>query len=134
MNFMTDTANTRVADAYAKCRDGDIQGAMADYAAASSLYELAGNAAGQAHCLRHLGDILREAGRGTEAELVLRAAEALYRTLDDPLGLANTLRPLALLHGDSALAFELWREARDLYRKVGVDAGVAEAERHLGDR
>ncbi|MBW8880456.1 MAG: hypothetical protein JF615_03240 [Asticcacaulis sp.] len=128
---MTDAAKSLLRQAYRKRNDGDIEGALTDYAAATAIFADVGNSAGQAHCLRHLGDILREADRPAEAVFHLRAAENLYHTLDDPLGLANTLRPLALLAGDTPEAAALWREARTLYRQVGVVAGVEECDAHL---
>ncbi len=129
---MVDTTEALVQQAYAKRRDGDTAGALEAYRAAAAHFEQANDAPGQAHCLRHLGDILRQSGRGREAHDALQAAETLYRTLDDPLGLANTLRQIALLHHGSFEALPLWREARDLYRHLGIEAGVAEADCHLG--
>jgi hypothetical protein len=51
------------------------------------------------------------------------------------VGLANAIRPVALLHeaqGREAEAAPLWREARTLYEAHGVEAGVAECDAHLG--
>ena len=53
-----------------------------------------------------------------------------------PLDLANALRPIALLRerqGDATSAKSLWSEAHALYSAAGVEAGVAEAARHLAE-
>lgn len=76
------------------------------------------------------------AGRLAEAASCYAEALALYRAggATQPLELANTLRGLALVHearGEGEEAAHLWREARDLYSRAGVAAGVAESERRL---
>ncbi|ESQ76293.1 hypothetical protein ABAC402_05310 [Asticcacaulis sp. AC402] len=116
--------------ARSKRRSGDNPGAVTDYTRAEAAYTLEGDKGGRAYCLRHRGDILRELGQTTEGEIRLREAERLYRQLDDPLGLANTLRCLALMRDDIA-ATALWLEARLLYQSLGVEAGIAEADCHL---
>ncbi len=87
-----------------------------------------------AHTVRHLGDVLRHEKRLEEAERCYDEAIAIYRREDaESLDFANALRPMALLQEDMGRdARELWREARDLYERAGVEAGVKEAERHLG--
>jgi len=89
----------------------------------------------RAHCLRHIGDLERQAGRAPEAHAALREAEALYRSMvRDPLSLANTIRLRALTERSD----DLWAEARLLYAKVetemGLDmsAAVQECDAHLG--
>jgi len=88
-----------------------------------------------AHALRHVSDLDREAGR---AEAALSAAEEavdLYRAQPEVprLDLANALRLSALAREALARpAAEAWREAGDLYVDLDIEAGVAEAERHLG--
>ena len=92
---------------------------------------------GLAHTLRHLGDIHQDAGAFSSALAPYEQALALYRRLPDTpaLELANALRPFALLReglGEADAARALWREARALYLAAGIEAGVAECERHLG--
>ncbi|WP_419940729.1 tetratricopeptide repeat protein [Candidatus Palauibacter sp.] len=89
-----------------------------------------------AHTVRHLGDVLRELGDLTGAEPCYAEALALYRAHPSPpkLDLANAVRPLALLRealGEHEEARALWREARDLYRDAGIEAGVSESSAHL---
>jgi len=98
---------------------------VGDHAASLGLYRNAAEAAAddstiRAHCLRHIGDIEREAGRIAEAQVALREAEALYRSVvSDPLSLANTIRLRALTEGGAAL----WREARILYERASALTG-----------
>lgn len=50
------------------------------------------------------------------------------------MDVANTLRPFAILKekmGDSDGARTFWREARELYKSLAIDAGVAEASQAL---
>ncbi|WP_419949527.1 tetratricopeptide repeat protein [Candidatus Palauibacter sp.] len=88
------------------------------------------------HTLRHLGDVLRASGDLATAEPCYTEALALYRVhgATPALDVANAVRPLALLRetlGQREEARALWREARDLYREAGVEAGVAESSAHL---
>ena len=112
-------------------------------AKAASLYREAaeiarrdGDLCAVAHRLRHAGDIHIEEGQVALAAPCYDESLALYRSVDDapPLDLANLLRPLALLRetqGQPEAALQYWAEARDLYRQVGVAAGVDECTRRL---
>ncbi|HEV7505452.1 MAG TPA: tetratricopeptide repeat protein [Thermoanaerobaculia bacterium] len=89
-----------------------------------------------AHTVRHLGDVHYEAGRAALAELCFHEALSIYRghPKTDPLDLANAIRSLAVLKGDTGETEEarcLWREARDLYVAVDVEPGVAECDARL---
>lgn len=89
-----------------------------------------------AHTVRHLGDVLRELGAAAAAEPCYAEALALYRAQPSAavLDVANAVRPLAIVRetlGEHDEARALWREARDLYREAGVEAGVAESAAHL---
>lgn len=89
-----------------------------------------------AHTVRHLGDVYYDAGSPVLAERCYDEALALYHGHDHapPLDVANAARSLAVLKdadGRSEEAARLWEEARDLYMKVGVTAGVAESAARL---
>lgn len=89
-----------------------------------------------AHTVRHLGDVLREKGNPREAERCYDEALAIYRAhpASPTLDFANAVRPLAILRetlGEHDEARALWRQARELYREAGVEAGVAESSAHL---
>ena len=95
-----------------------------------------------AHKLRHLGDLLRTEGPVDEARSLLEEAVALHRDHskdhdENPnvsLDLANALRRLALLNEEQEeidTARTQWAEARDLYARLGISAGVDEAAQHL---
>ncbi len=88
-----------------------------------------------AHIIRHVGDIHWDMGDADLAEPCFEEALELYRANAPPPGdLANALRPMALLKeaaGDKAAAYDLWDEARELYEKADVDAGVEECARRM---
>jgi tetratricopeptide (TPR) repeat protein len=120
---------------------GDNESAVSHYRTAAELYRGVNDPMNLAHAVRHVADILRGMGRaGTdptaEAEPFIQEAIEIYRSQQPlpQLHLANALRVAALLKeqaGNDAEALPLWVEARDLYRAVGVDAGVAESRAHL---
>ena len=89
-----------------------------------------------AHTVRHLGDVLCDLGQLDEAADCYDEALATYRAHPGTtlLDLANALRPMALLCerlGDTPQALKLWAEARQRYADAGIEAGVAECDRHL---
>ena len=89
-----------------------------------------------AHTIRHLGDVLYEAGRAALAEPQYREALALYRRERNAprLDLANAIRSLAVLTehaGNPEEASRLWAEAHDLYAELGVSPGVSESAARL---
>jgi tetratricopeptide (TPR) repeat protein len=115
---------------------GNLEAAGHHYANAVVLYRELGLRDRLAYALRHQADILREAGGVVEAEPLYREAEEIYRQRGESatLDLANTLRGLALVNESSAktdASQALWREARELYSKSNVEAGVAECGQKL---
>jgi len=127
---MADSFQSLLALARDAHRTGDASAALDLYhraAAASS------DPADLAHCLRHVGDLARQAGDREAAREALDRAEYLYReTVSDPLSLANTMRLRALLDGSTGR----WREARQLYEAAATDGcdladALDECDRHL---
>ena len=99
-------------------------------------YAQAGLPAKVAHATRHLADLQRELGLGTEAVQNYRAAILIYRTQQntEPGTLANALRGFGLaleLVGDRGEAKTVWQETRDLYSAYGLQTGVEEALQHI---
>lgn len=89
-----------------------------------------------AHAVRHLGQVHHGVGGFDQAARCYDEALALYErdAAAHPLDHANAIRPMALLQeelGDLRRAGALWRQAAELYRAAGVDAGVEECEAHL---
>lgn len=99
-----------------------------------------------AHAIRHVADILIEAGRGEEAGAAITEMLALYRAAPDapPLDVANALRSAALQAEaiqDSDTAWIFWIQARARYDELDAlfeemtgapgNPGVAEADAHL---
>lgn len=127
---MSDEADRLIASAYAARREGRLQQALDEYRSAAHFFQLR-----FAHAIRHAADVLRDMKRDREAIRKYEEALAVYRTLEHrPLDLANTLRGYALAWeslGEIERAREGWREARDLYEKVQVQAGVDEASERL---
>lgn len=133
---MDDPADVAL-DAARKLRnDAKSVQAFEQYVEAASLARAAGNAQQSAHALRHVSDVGREIGKLPEALAAGQEAVNILRCTEnsEPLDLANALRVTALALqelGQRERARPIWREAKLLYAKVGVDAGVAECEANL---
>jgi tetratricopeptide (TPR) repeat protein len=115
---------------------GALGAASHQYANAVLLYRELDQPERLAYALRHEADVLREACKPAEAEPLFREAEKIYRQLGDSatLDLANTLRGLALVSdaaGTKDASQALWQEARNLYEKCNVTAGVEECDKRL---
>ena len=122
---------------------GQIERDLHDFAASRKAYEEAvrlfhdaRNPRVLAHTVRHLGDVLQEIGDLTGAEECYGEALDLYRrdAFTGPLELANAVRSAAILRdrlGEKDRASSLWAEARDLYVKADVQAGVTECTRRI---
>jgi tetratricopeptide (TPR) repeat protein len=115
---------------------GNPEAAAHHFANAAVLYRELGQRERFAYAIRHQADILREMGKEIEAEPLYREAEEIYRQFGEPatLDLANTLRGLALVNEAAAkmdTSKALWQEARELYSKCSVEAGVAECDERL---
>jgi tetratricopeptide (TPR) repeat protein len=115
---------------------GNLEAARHHYANAAILYREIGPPERLAYAIRHEADLLRKEGRFAEAEPLYLEAASIYRGRGDEaaLDLANTLRGLALLaesSGKPDAAKSLWQEARQLYAKCNVQAGVAECDEKL---
>jgi tetratricopeptide (TPR) repeat protein len=115
---------------------GNLQAARHHYQGAAVLYREIGPPARLAYALRHEAEILRKLCLPLEAEPLYLEAEGIYRQQGEKaeLDLANTLRGLALVYESSDRADasrSLFEQARALYAKCNVQAGVAECERKL---
>ena len=115
---------------------GNLEAARHHYASAAVLYRQIGPPERLAYAVRHEADILLEASLPAEAEPLYLEAEGIYRQQGEEaaLHLANTLRGLALVNeslGRPDAARSLIQQARDLYAKCNVEAGVAECNKKL---
>lgn len=125
---------TMAREAAAEGRAGDARNA---YARAAALSRESGAPLLQAHALRHLSDLDREADHLEQALAHAEQAAALYGANGQgaSLDMANALRLKALaldqLRRDVP-ATVAWTAARDLYAAASTAAGVAECERRLG--
>ena len=115
---------------------GNPEAAGHHYANAVVLYRELGLPERLAYTIRHEADILRETCKAVEAESLYLEAEKIYRQLGEQaaLDLANTLRGLALVNElaakiDASKAF--WQEARELYERCKVKAGIKECDERL---
>jgi tetratricopeptide (TPR) repeat protein len=89
-----------------------------------------------AHMVRHLGDVRRRIGQHEGAQSCYEESLGIYRRepAANLLDVANALRPFAILKekmGDFDRARAFWRDARQLYQSLAIDAGVAEASEAL---
>jgi tetratricopeptide (TPR) repeat protein len=115
---------------------GGIDAARQHYEEAVVVCRATGDSQKLAHMVRHLGDILREEERWLPAQTCYEEALEIYRWNPEtpPLDLANAIRGFALLKdktGRHKDALDLWREARELYKAVNVEAGVEEGDRQI---
>jgi tetratricopeptide (TPR) repeat protein len=130
-----DTAEAQERYAYSLRETGDTEGALDAYQRTAEAYEREGDTLGEAHAVRHVGDILRGLQRCREADRHYERALELYNTRDDrlDLDLANALRGYALsLEAQGKDATALWQRAHALYEAAGVEAGVAESRARQG--
>ncbi|MGQ0660383.1 tetratricopeptide repeat protein [Sphingosinicella sp.] len=137
-------ANALIEQARTARQSGDRDRAIELQRQAVGLLRQLEDAPRLAHALRHLGDLLVEAGEPEAAAVPLAEALDIYRDAPaaDPLDIANAARAAAVQSeaiGDSRRAQHLWREARDRYvalddrlrELTGENAGQAEAEARL---
>ena len=119
--------------AAAEGRAGDARNS---YARAAALSRESGAPLLQAHALRHLSDLDRQADHLEQALAHAEQAAALYRANAQGTSpdMANALRLKGLaLDGlrKTGQAREAWSAARELYARAEVADGVAECERRL---
>jgi len=111
---------------------GNLDVALNHYEEAVQILRTLADPLALAHTVRHIGDIQRNRRQLEAAAPCYVEALEIYRANDAtaPLDLANALRGYALLKGEMGSKEEaqlLWLEAGDLYRTVGVQAGVDES-------
>lgn len=135
-------AETYARDAQRLRDTGDLYEAMTRQRRAVALLRDLGDTAGLAHAVRHVADMLVEAGRADEAGTAITEMLGLYREIPDaaPLDIANALRSAALQAeaiNDSDTAWIFWIQARARYGELAEmpgapgNPGVAEADAHL---
>ncbi len=112
---------------------GKLESALVAYQEAAALAREESDAFLLAHTIRHIGDVLCDMERSTEAESCYTEALALYRRGPNapPLDFANAIRAMAVLKdslGASGEALPLGEEAHEIYSSLGVQAGVAESK------
>lgn len=133
---MTDAIEAHLTAAREAQAEGRPADARNSYARAAALSRESGAPLLQAHALRHLSDLDREADHPEQALAHAEQAAALYGSNGQgtSLDMANALRLKALaLDGlrREEPARTAWTAARDLYAEAGAAAGVAECERRL---
>ena len=116
--------------------DGRAGEARNSYARAAALSRESGAPLLQAHALRHLSDLDRQADHLEQALAHAEQAAALYGANGQgaSLDMANALRLKALVLDGlrrTAAARVAWASARDLFDAAGVAAGVSECEARL---
>jgi len=114
----------------------DLAGARRHYEESVDICRTVDNPLKLAHIVRHLADVLSEQGEFVLAAPCYKEAIEIYREHDDssPLDLANAIRGFAHLktrNRETRDALLLWREARNLYARCDVEAGILESDREL---
>lgn len=133
---MTEAIEAHLATAREAMAEGRAGDARNSYARAAALSRESGAPLLQAHALRHLSDLDRQADHLEQALAHAVQAAALYRSNGQGASpdMANALRLTALALDAlrrPAAARTAWGAARELYVAAGVAAGVAECERRL---
>ena len=133
---MTDAIETHLTSARQAAAEGRAGDARNSYARAAALSRESGAPLLQAHALRHLSELDRDADHLEQALAHAEQAAALYRAngRGTSLDMANALRLTGLaLDGlrKTVQARVAWSAARDLYTLAQVADGVAECERRL---
>lgn len=133
---MTDAIEAHLTTAREAMAEGRAADARNSYARAAALSRESGAPLLQAHALRHLSDLDREADHLEQSLAHAEQATALYRANGQgaSLDMANAVRLKALALdtlGRAGAAVAAWSEARDLYAGTATAAGVAECERRL---
>ena len=139
----SETARTLARQAQAARGAGNGDAIALQRQAVAAFAEI-GDAAGHAHALRHLADILSESGDAEAAAPLFETVLAFYAGAGTPIDAANAIRGTALNAerlGRRDEAKRLWALARDCYAALdawfaerigaGENPGVAEADRHL---
>lgn len=99
------------------------------------LLNLVNQPAQRAHLLYGGGQLARRRGVSAEAADCFKASLALFRTLEDPRGIASTLRGLGFIHyhqGEIEMARPLFEEALALFRALDDKEGIAVTLDNLG--
>lgn len=133
---MTEAIEVHLTLAREAAADGRAGEARNSYARAAALSRESGAPLLQAHALRHLSDLDRQADHLEQALAHAEQAAALYGANGQgaSLDMANALRLKALVLDGlrrTAAARVAWASAGDLFDAAGVAAGVAECEARL---
>lgn len=135
---MTEAIEVHLALARQATAEGRAGEARNSYARAAALSRESGAPLLQAHALRHLSDLDRQADHLEQALAHAEQAVALYGANGQgaSLDMANALRLKALVL-DSLRRLQparlVWTAARDLYVALGNADGVVECEARLAD-
>ena len=133
---MTDAIEAHLTLARGAAAEGRAGDARNSWARAAALSRESGAPLLQAHALRHLSDLDREADHLEQALAHAEQASALYSANGQgaSVDMANALRLKALALDSlrrAKPAQAAWRAARDVYVAADVETGVAECNVRL---
>ena len=133
---MTEAIERHLTLAREAAAEGRAGEARNSYARAAALSRESGAPLLQAHALRHLSDLDRQADHLEQALAHAEQAAALYRANGQGTSpdMANALRLKGLALDGLRMteqARAAWTEARELYTRAEVADGVAECDRRL---
>lgn len=114
---------------------GEWEEADEHFRRAKGIYEVLGHKEKEAMCLLLSAQLCHARGDGTAALSVLADAAALYAKIDNPLGVANAVFQIGLLHFDRQRYDEAehhYRQALGIFREKADQEGVANVLANLG--
>jgi Flp pilus assembly secretin CpaC len=125
------TIETTLTHAAMALREGHSRDAMRLCEEAAAAARGSGDTLRLAYVLRHTADINSQLGLINLAAAQITEATHIYREHGSsrPLDLANAIRISAL--NEERQLVTVWREAKELYASLNVQAGVDEALQHM---
>ncbi|KAH7090913.1 hypothetical protein BKA62DRAFT_94091 [Auriculariales sp. MPI-PUGE-AT-0066] len=115
---------------------GNLSAAQSELQSALSAFESLGSQLGATQCTQLLGEVMRRQGNYGPAESLLTAALEAFTRLESRSDLANCHRSFGLLNRDqnrTREALASFENARDMYKEMGLQAGVADCNSQIQD-
>jgi tetratricopeptide (TPR) repeat protein len=115
-------------------RQGRLDAAEASFDQALKMYREHGDVEGQSAALASLGDLARARKRTADADRFYRQGLELAQAFgvrEGEAGILVSLGEMALERGDATAAIDDFRDARDLFREIGLTPDVDDMDARL---